>query len=150
MNAVTGRTGQPSEAAASSEQSELDVLEKALVKACAEVANASTAGERGAAYRKGRTAALRFARICVLDQMASAAMDFTNVSGNGDGRSERDRNRTLAALGTISQRLSEALRAHPEDDVAAGYRDGIRAALELTEEQERAVRRDVRCATLTG
>lgn len=144
-----GRTGQPSEAATSSAQSDLDVLEKALVKACDDVTNTSTA-ERSAAYRKGYTAAFRFARICVLDQIASAAMGFTNVSSNGDGRSARNRNRTLGALGTISQRLSGALRAQPEDDVAAGYRDGIHAALELTEEQERAVQRDLRCATLTG
>ncbi|MDQ2637837.1 MAG: hypothetical protein M3Y83_13255 [Actinomycetota bacterium] len=150
MNAVMGRAGQPSEAATSSDQSELDVLEKALVKACDDVANTSTAGERSAAYRKGYTTALRFARICVLDQIASAAIDFTNISGNGDGRSERDRSRTLAALGTISQRLSEALRAQPEGDVAAGYRAGIRAALVLTEEQERAVQRELGCATLTG
>ena len=67
-----------------------------------------------------------------------------------DHRPERHRARTLAALRTISQRLSDALHTNPEDDVAAGYRDGILIALDLTEEQERAVRRDVRCATLTG
>ncbi len=150
MDAVTGHTGRPIEAATSDEHTELDALEKALVKACDDVANASAAGDRSAAYRKGYTAALRYARICVLDQIASAAMDFMKASRNGDRRWERHRTRTLAALRTISQRLSEALRANPEDDVAAGYRDGILVALELTEEQERAVQRELSCTTLTG
>lgn len=134
------RADGPSEAATSNEQTEMDVLE-VLIKACDDAAIPSTAEERSAAYRKGYAAALRYARICVLDQMASAAMDFA------DGR---HRARTLAALRTIAQRLSEELRTDLEDDVAAGYRDGIRVALDLTEEQERAVQRELSCATLTG
>ncbi|MGE2725197.1 hypothetical protein [Mycolicibacterium pulveris] len=134
------------DAVMSSDRTELDALEEALAAAY----DAPT-GERTAMYHKGYTAALRFARICILDQMAIIAMDFTNASGNGERWTVRHRTRTLAALRTISQRLSEALRSQPNDDVAAGYRDGIRVALELTTEQERAVQqREQRCATLTG
>ncbi|MGV0579847.1 hypothetical protein ABQF17_17640 [Mycolicibacterium elephantis] len=149
MDAVMRRVDRSGEAAASEVETEMDVLE-ALIEACDDAANLSTAEERSAAYRKGYSAALRYARICVLDQMASAAMDFTDASHNGDHRPERHRARTLAALRTISQRLSDALHTNPEDDVAAGYRDGILIALDLTEEQERAVQRELSCATLTG
>lgn len=149
VDAVTRRVDRSGEAAAPELETEMDMLE-ALIEACDDAANLSTAGERSAAYREGHSAALRYARICVLDQMASAAMDFTDTSDNGEHRSERHRARTLAALRTISQRLSDALHTNPEDDVAAGYRDGILIALDLTEEQERAVQRELGCATLTG
>lgn len=140
-----GRTEPPGEAATSVDRTALDALEEALAKA----GGAST-GERSAAHRKGYTAALRFARLCVLDQMAVIAMDFTNASRNGERWSQRLRARTLAALRKISQRLSEALRAESHDDVAAGYRDGIRVALELTREQERAVQRKAQLRNAQG
>lgn len=139
------RTDLPGEAATPADRTELDALEEALAKA-----GGALTGERSAAYRKGYTAATRFARICVLDQMAVIAMDFTNASRNGERWSQRHLTRTLAALRTISQRLAEALRAEPRDDVAAGYRDGIQVALELTRERERAVQRETRLRNAQG
>ncbi|MBX5488918.1 hypothetical protein MHAS_02325 [Mycolicibacterium hassiacum DSM 44199] len=115
---------------------DMELLERALDRAGHDI------GDDGSAeYRKGKEAALRFARICVLDEIAIAAAHFIDQV-DGDGRADRDRARVLAALRTVTERLNHGLRNAASDysgDEATGYRDGLRVALDLTAERERVV-----------
>ena len=118
------------------------VLERVLVQARDGLYAAPTPSGRSAAYVRGYTSAIRYARICVLDRIAAAAVDFIDDPRPHEIRQDRERLRTFVALRSIATRLLQELRADAEDDVAAGYRRGIVVALEVISDQERTVQQE--------
>lgn len=94
-----------------------------------DIAGGSAPTDSTAAYRSGHAAALRFAGLCVLDQIAAAAGGLAPSTASEDPPSERDRVRIVAALDRVATRLTAHRRPWADGDAAAGYRDGIAYAL---------------------
>ncbi|PYE12754.1 hypothetical protein DFR67_12033 [Williamsia limnetica] len=82
---------------------------------------------RASLFCVGHEAGMRFARICVLDTLASEVghTDASIPRGRSDGRRER------ANLQAIGDRLTSALSTAPKRDPEydAGYRTGVELAL---------------------
>lgn len=86
--------------------------------------------DRSAAYRVGFNAGIRFARICVLDEIAAASGYVDRVAMSNGIRRNRERVLIRAAVRTIERRLAAEVTARNGDDGAAGYRDAIAVARE--------------------
>lgn len=123
----------------------ITVLERVLVQARDGLYAEPMPSGRSPAYIRGYTAAIRYARICVLDRIAAAAVDFIDDPRPYELRRDRERLRTIVALRSIATRLVQELRSDPEDEVAAGYRRGIVVALEVISDQEREVQQESEC-----
>ncbi|MGE2732195.1 hypothetical protein ACQI4F_22235 [Mycolicibacterium vaccae] len=114
-----------------------------LGRVLTEVRDAITGGsagpDRGAAYRSAYAAGLRFAGLCVLDQIAAAAGGLTRAAPS-DPASCRDRVRIVAALDRIAARLAAQRRPWADGESAAGYRDALAYALGVVRERREEVR----------
>lgn len=97
--------------------------------------------DRCACHAKGYSAAIRFARICVLDEIALVSGSFEKSVPPGSIRRDHGSVRTRAALRAINARIS---REFPRADAqeAAGYRSGIAYARGLIAELERRLSLD--------
>ncbi|KUH81942.1 hypothetical protein AU187_17305 [Mycobacterium sp. IS-1556] len=111
---------------------------RVLVQLLDDLADASPPTDRSTAYRNGYTAGIRFARICVLDEIALASGSFAKSSHTRGRRRDRERVRAGVALSTIAARLSRDAVPGAEDG-AAGRRDAISLALQLVSECERQI-----------
>lgn len=111
---------------------------RVLVRLLDDLADVSPPTHRSTAYRNGYTAGIRFARICVLDEIALASGTLVKSSQTRGRRPDRERVRAGVALSTIAARLSRD--AVPDaDDGAAGRQDAISLALQLVSECERQI-----------
>ena len=119
-----------------------DVHERALAQTRDALFAAPKPRGRSTDYERGFTAAIRYARVCVLDRMSSGTVDFIEDLHPYDLRMDRERLRTSVALRSIGSRLLQELRADPEDEVAAGYRRGIVVALGVIADQESALQQN--------
>ncbi|KUH97286.1 hypothetical protein [Mycobacterium sp. IS-3022] len=129
--AESTKTGRPSGAAGT----------RVLVRLLDDLADAPPPADRSTAYHNGYTAGIRFARICVLDEIALASGSFAKSSHTRGRRRDRERVRAGVALGTIAARLSRDAVPGAEDD-AAGRRDAISLALRLISEYEREINQE--------
>lgn len=101
------------------------------------LAEASPPSGRSDIYRRGFNMGLRFARICVLDEIAANSGSFIRASLNGGPRAQRESARTHAALRRIAARLTDEF-VLGADDHAVGYWDATAVVLERIDgEQER-------------
>lgn len=98
------------------------VTEPVLVQLLDALADASAPAARDEEYRKGYSRGIRFARICVLDEIAAKSGSFGRVSRTAESWRGREEARTRAALRRIAARLSGEF-ASGSDGQAAGYRD---------------------------
>ncbi len=101
------------------------------------LAEASPLSYRGDAYRRGFDMGLRFARICVLDEIAANAGTFVRASLDG-ALPQRECARARAALRRIAARLADEI-VPGADDHATGYRDATAVVLEMLHTQEQQV-----------
>ncbi|MCV7282914.1 hypothetical protein H7J88_25075 [Mycolicibacterium flavescens] len=105
-------------------------VHEALRRLLDELAEASPPAERGPAYRAGFSAGIRFARICVLDEIAAASGYLDRIAMTNGSRRDRESVRIRAAVRTIGRRLGNEI-ALGDDDGADGYRDAIAVAQEV-------------------
>lgn len=86
-------------------------------------------GGRSAEYRRGHRAGLSYARLCVLDELATdAAMGGARIENPHRGWEE-------VVLAAIAQRLGleyDTCRAPSGDQFGAGYRAGVEVARNYT------------------
>ncbi|MGE2719420.1 hypothetical protein [Mycolicibacterium celeriflavum] len=104
-------------------------VDRTLVGFLDALKQASPPSDRSDAYRRGFAMGLRFARICVLDEIAANSGSFIQASLNGGPRPQRECARTRAALRRIAERLTDEF-VLGADDHAAGYRDATAVVLE--------------------
>lgn len=112
------------------------VIDQVLVELLDDLTDASPPVDRSNAYLKGYSAGIRFARICVLDEMALKSGSFVSGSVSCGHRRAREQVRTRAALATIAARLSRAV-VPGQDDGAAGHREAIATALQRISQLQR-------------
>ncbi|WP_326548185.1 hypothetical protein QGN32_08770 [Mycolicibacterium sp. ND9-15] len=111
-------------------------VERVLVGLLEDLADASPPADRSDAYRMGYSMGIRFARICVLDEIAAKSGSFVRAALAGGHRPNREQARTRAALRRIAARLSPDFTLGG-DDRTAGYRDATAVALELISRLDR-------------
>nr|CRL71252.1 hypothetical protein CPGR_01908 [Mycolicibacterium malmesburyense] len=110
--------------------------DRTLVGLLDALAEASPPSDRSDDYRRGYSMGLRFARICVLDEIAANSGSFIRASLNGGTRPQRECARTRAAHQRIAARLTDEF-VLGADDHAAGYRDATAVVLNrIAETQE--------------
>ncbi|MGE2832594.1 hypothetical protein [Mycobacterium sp. SMC-4] len=122
-----------------------------LARVLAEVRDAINSGtappNRGAAYQSGHASGLRFAGLCVLDQIAAAAGGLAMLTRSQDPPSERDRVRIMAALDRVAARLAAHRRPWADGESAAGYRDALVHALGVVSDRKEAISQQSWCLT---
>lgn len=107
-----------------------------LVGLLDDLADASPQPDRSDAYLRGYSMGIRFARICVLDEIAAKSGSFVRASLTGGRWANREQARTHAVLRRIAGRLSDDFTLGG-DDHAAGYRHAAGVALESISRLER-------------
>ncbi|WP_157897549.1 hypothetical protein [Mycolicibacterium rutilum] len=94
-----------------------------------ELTDVSAPADRSPAYRRGFDAGTRYARICVLDEIAAVSGGLDEAAMIDGMRRDRELMRVRAALRTIERRLADAA-APGAGDSATGFRDAVDIALQ--------------------